>query len=327
MKEWEFALLMNSYLITVRTSSGQKRINSAGCYCRLLSDTSVCFFLLQQSCSRVRHNSVQHDCLVPLGGVFEGQCHDWDSFLNLPQGSARTVLAKTSSAVLFKREESKGSSEVETGRGSPVAKRQVRLSRRNTNLKADIMAWVQLEHSLFHRSRRWKKTALTEATVHSWNISLLFWRCEGKKKNKTHPPGRWDGVAAALSSSCRCPPGLWSHVQQFNLGLSCGKEQRGLTVQSPLDSRCRSRDLPIPGQHSCLSGPPTTLLPRSVHALSPATPSGAVCPAAPCSNGRSVRKRFKHSLTTPATLIKKDRPSESCAVCHYANPQHLPDGE
>lgn len=64
----------------------------------------------------MRHTSVQHDCLVPLGGVFEGQCHDWDSFLNLPRGSALTVLAKTSSAVLFKREESKGSSEVETGK-------------------------------------------------------------------------------------------------------------------------------------------------------------------------------------------------------------------
>lgn len=64
----------------------------------------------------MRHTSILHDCLVPLGGVFGGRCHDWDSFLNLPQGSARTVLAKTSSGVLFKREESKGSSEVETGK-------------------------------------------------------------------------------------------------------------------------------------------------------------------------------------------------------------------
>lgn len=70
---------------------------------------------------------------------------------------------------------------------------------------------------------------------------------------------------------------------KFNLDLSCGKNQLGLNrtepKQTPVDSRCWSRDLPIPGQHSGLSDPPGI-----ERAPSPATPSGAVCPAALCSS-------------------------------------------
>lgn len=109
------------------------------------------------------------------------------------------------------------------------------------------------------------------------HFSSQLWRCEGKNTSSWY---MWWGGSCPLLCS-QHPSRLWSCPQQFDLGFSCGNKQRGLTGRSPVDSRCWSRDLPIPGQHSCLSDPP-----GSVHALSPVTPSGAVCPAALCSNGR-----------------------------------------
>lgn len=77
---------------------------------------------------------------------------------------------------------------------------------------------------------------------------------EGVKEG-THPPG-----------------GLWSRVQRFRLDPSCGKR-----VRSPRDSRCRSCD-PLYPRPAFLTVRPSVA--RPVHALSPATPSGAVCSAA-----------------------------------------------
>lgn len=82
----------------------------------------------------------------------------------------------------------------------------------------------------------------------------------------------------------RSGPQLWERKK---------KSSRGLTGRSPVDSRCWSRDLPIPGQHSCLSDPPGLCM----HCLQPHHLELFVLL-------RSVQieehpKRFEHSSMTP----------------------------
>lgn len=141
-------------------------------------------------------------------------------------------------------------------------------------------------------SWHWRKTALKEATVHSWNTSLHMFK---GVKEKTHPPGICDGVAVALSSALissmevQSGPQLWERAARLN---------RTEPKQSPVDSRCWSRDL-LASIPACQTLPPPA---RSVHALFPPTPSGAICPAALCSNGgvsETLQALIDDSSTTP----------------------------
>lgn len=131
-----------------------------------------------------------------------------------------------------------------------------------------------------HVHKLWQETVLAgggRREAHSWNISPCIFLKVWRKKN-TSSWWIWGHR------------GLWSHVQRFNLEPGCGKR-----VQSSRDSRCQNRD-PLYPRPAFLHV--RASLARPVHALSPATPSGAVCstafkrPKAPDDNAAAQHQTF-----------------------------------
>lgn len=124
-------------------------------------------------------------------------------------------------------------------------------------------------------------------------------------KEETHPP-RSLCPAVWGFDPVWCSSSIWNPV--------VGKERRGLTAQSPLDSRCRSRDplLSRAGIPACQTlfcpGPCMhCLLPHHLELLVPPPSNDRRCPL-------TTRQR------SGKLLIERDGPSEG------ANPQHLSDG-
>ncbi|KAL7376684.1 hypothetical protein ABVT39_013532 [Epinephelus coioides] len=90
--------------------------------------------------------------------------------------------------------------------------------------------------------------------------------------------------ALISSTEVQSGPQLWERAAGLN---------RTEPKQSPVDSRCWSRDLPIPGQHSCLSDPPGPCM----HCLHPHHLELFVLLR--CVQMEECPKRFRHSSTTP----------------------------
>ncbi|KAK5852262.1 hypothetical protein PBY51_023744 [Eleginops maclovinus] len=117
-------------------------------------------------------------------------------------------------------------------------------------------------------------------------------------KEKTHPPGICDRVSVALfisvlfralisSAEVQYGPQLWERAVGLN---------RTEPKQSPVDSRCWIRDLPIPGQHSCMSEP----LGPCMHCVHPHHLELFVL--LHCVQTEECLKLFKHSSTTPSSF-------------------------
>lgn len=64
-----------------------------------------------------------------------------------------------------------------------------------------------------------------------------------------------DGISAALSSAASDPPNPPAIQSGLQLWERCGLTAQRLN-RTRVDSRCWSLDLPVPGQHSCLSDHP-----------------------------------------------------------------------